>query len=183
MKSFGPYIDEAIPHEAGHLLVGRAVGLHARGLDVEVVRFPDGTGISVGNFATLSYSPPDEEIPKMDPTLKAAYILFVSGGVAGNKFAGLKTACHGADADRKELARLTDKNLEEIAEMAVAIIQKKRRAFRQLVSFIRQRFTDRVWNNRTVQPGRLNLLTQEDLDKLFSEYPSATKKQENPQTE
>jgi hypothetical protein len=183
MERFGQYIDEAIPHEAGHILVGRAVGLHARGLDVEVVRLPNGTGISVGNFATLFYSPPDEEIPKMDPMLKAAYMLYVSGGVAGNKFTGLKTACQGADADRKELARLTNKSLEEIAEMAVGIIQKRRRAFRQLVSLIRQRFTERVWNNRTIQTGRLNLLAQEDLDKLFSEYPSAGKEQENPQTE
>lgn len=69
-------------------MVGRAVGLHARGLNVEIVRFPDGTGISVGNFATLAFSPPDEEIPKMDPELKAAYMLFVSGGLAGNNFVG-----------------------------------------------------------------------------------------------
>jgi hypothetical protein len=183
MKTFGQYIDEAIPHEAGHILVGRAVGLHARGLDVEVVRLPDGAGISVGNFATLSYSPPDEELPKIDPKLKAAYMLLVSGGIAGNKFAGLKTACQGADADRKELARLTNKSLEEIAEMAVGIIHKHRRTFRQLVSLIRQRFTERIWSNRNIQTGRHNLVIQEDLDKLFSAYISSGKEQESPHTE
>lgn len=161
-------------------MVGRAVGLHARGLDVEIVRFPDGTGISVGNFATLAYSPPDDEIPKMDPELKAAYILFVSGGLAGNKFA--ETACQGADADRKELARITSKSLEEIAEIAAQIIQKHRRKFRQLVSLIRKRFAERVWSNRNIQSGRHNLLTQEDIDKLFSEYTSAKREQENPST-
>ncbi len=170
MKSLGQYIDEAIPHEAGHILISRVVGLPARGLDVEIVRFADSGGISVENFATLSQSPPDEEIPKMDPKLKAAYMLCVSGGVAGNKFAGLKTACQGADADRKELARLTNTSLEEIAEMAVQIIHGHRRAFRQLVSLIRKRFVERVWQNRDVQTGRLNLLSQEDLDNLFSEY-------------
>jgi hypothetical protein len=175
MRSFGQHIDEGIAHEAGHILVGRAVGLHARGLDVEVLRLPDGTGIRVGNFATLSYSPPEEEIPKMDPELKAAYVLFVSGGVAGNKFAGLEAGCQGADADRKELARLTTKSLEEIAEMAVGIIHKRRRAFRQLVSIIRQRFSERVWNNRNVQTGRHSLLTRDDLDKLFGQYASAPK--------
>ena len=182
MKTFGQYIDEAIPHEAGHILVGRVLGLHARGLDVEVVRLPDGTGINVGNFATLAHSPPDEQIPDMEPKLKAAYMLFVSAGVAGNKFAGFKTACQGADSDRKELARLTDKNLEEIGELAMQIIRKHRRAFRQVVSLIRKRFTERVWNNLNVQTGRLNLVTQEDLDRLFSEYTFARKEQENPST-
>jgi hypothetical protein len=178
MKTFGQYIDEAIPHEAGHILVGRVAGLHARGLDVEIVRLPNGSGITVGNFATLSYSPPDEEIPKMDPKLKAAYMLLISGGIAGNKFAGLETACRGADADRKELARLTTTSLEEIAEMAMGIIEKHRRAFRQLVSLIRQRFIDRVWTNPGIQSGRLNLLTQEDLDKLFSKYAPASTEEE-----
>jgi hypothetical protein len=161
-------------------LVGRAVGLHSRGLDVEIVRFPDGTGISVGNFATLAYSPPDEEIPKMDTELKAAYMLFVSGGLAGNKFA--ETACQGADADRKELARITSTSLEEIAGIAVEIIRKHRRKFRQLVSLIRKRFTERVWSNRNIQSGRHNLLTQEDLDKLFREYVSDRKGQEDSPT-
>lgn len=118
----------------------------------------------------------------MDPKLKAAYMLFVSGGVAGNMFADPKTACQGADADRKELARLTSESLEDVAKMAVGIIHKRRRAFRQLVSLICRRFTERVWNNRNVQTGRLSLLSQEDLDKLLGEYPSAEKENDNPAT-
>jgi len=169
MKSFGQYIDEAFPHEAGHILVGRSVGFLARGLDVEVVRMPEGKGISVGNFATLASSPPDEEIPKMDPELKASYILFIAGGVAGNMFYGLKTKCQGDSADRAELARLTNRSLEEIAEQAVGIIQKRRRHFRQLVSLIRQRFVDRIWTNQNIQTGRHNLVTQEDLKAIFSD--------------
>jgi hypothetical protein len=166
-KSLGQCVDEAIPHEAGHILVGRAVGFLARGLDIEVVRFPEGRGISVGNFATLAYSPPDEAIPNMDPKLRASYILFVAGGVAGNKFNGLATIGQGADADRKELARLTDESLEEVAEMAVAIIDKHRRHFRQLVSLIRLRYTERVLKNRDVQTGRVSLLSQEDIQGIL----------------
>lgn len=166
MKSFGEYIDEAIPHEAGHILVGWSVGLRARGLDVEIVRLSDDS-VRIGNFATLAYSPPDEVIPQMNQKLRAAYMLFVSGGVAGNKFAGLKTACQGADADRKELARLSSTSLEELAGMALEIIKPRGRAFRQLVSIIRQRFTERIWTNPNTQTGRLTLLAQEDLDNLF----------------
>jgi hypothetical protein len=134
---------------------------------VEVVRFPDGRGISVGNFATLACSPPDDAIPNMDPKLKASYILFVAGGVAGNKFDGLATACQGADADRKELARLTDKSLDEIAELAVAIIHKHRRYFRQLVSLIRLRYIERIVKNRDIQTGRHSLLSQEDIQGIL----------------
>ncbi|HEY2171179.1 MAG TPA: hypothetical protein VGJ30_16260, partial [Candidatus Angelobacter sp.] len=68
---------------------------------------------------------------------------------------------------------MTSKSLEEIAEMAVVRIQKHRRKFRQLVSLIRKRFTEQVWSNRNIQTGRHNLLSQGDLDKLFSEYTSA----------
>jgi len=162
--------DEAIPHEAGHILVGRAVGFLARGLDVEVVRLPDGKGVTVGNFATLAWSPPDEEIPKMASELRAAYLLFVAGGIAGNKFAGLKTPCMGADADRKELARLTDRTLEDVADIAVRMIHQHRRHFRQLVSLIRRRFIERLLKNRDIETGRHLLVSQADLQKIFGDH-------------
>ena len=170
MSSSGPDIGgDAIPHEAGHILVGRVVGIHARGLTVDFERFPDG-GAAIRNFATLGFAPPDEEIPGMDSKLKAAFMLFIAGGVAGNKFMGLTTIGSGAEADRKSLARLTDMSLEAVSDMALEIIKPKRRAFRQLVSLIRQRFTDRVLKNRDIQTGSHLLVTEEDLDKIFSEY-------------
>ena len=95
----------------------------------------------------------------------------VAGGVAGNKFDGLKTKCQGDAADRAELARLTNASLEELADMAVGIIHKHRRHFRQLVSFIRQRFIDRIWTNRDIQSGRHNLATQEELEAILNEKP------------
>src|SRR5271165_951777 len=171
MKSLGPVVDVAIPHEAGHILVGRVVGLHARGLDVEVERCnPD--AIRIGNFATLAFEPPDEEIPGMAPDLRAAFILFVGGGAAGSKFCGLTTIDSGADADRKSLARVTKMSLEEASDKALEIIKSHKRPFRQLVSLIRQRYRGLV-QNRNIQTGRHTLVTKEDLDKLFSEYAPA----------
>jgi hypothetical protein len=170
VSSSGPVIGgDAIPHEAGHILVGRVVGIWARGLTVDFERFPNG-GAAIGNFATLGFEPPDDEIAGMDDKLKAAFILFIAGGVAGNKFVGLTTIGPEADADRKSLARLTDMSLEAASDMALELIKPKRRAFRQLVSLIRQRFTDRVLKNRDIQTGSHMLVTEEDLDKLFSEY-------------
>lgn len=86
----------AIPHEARHILVGRVVGLHARGLDVKVVRFHNPDGIVSGISLLWGYAPPDEEIHGMDPKIKAAFMLFVAGGVAGNKFSGIETIGSGA---------------------------------------------------------------------------------------
>lgn len=110
MKSLGPYIDEAIPHEAGHILVGKAIGLPPRGLDIEIFRHQDDS-IGIGNLATLGYEPPDEEIPKLTSEMRAVYMLFIAGGLAGNKFAGPGT-CQGAGSDRQALTRVTDKPLE-----------------------------------------------------------------------
>jgi len=171
MKSLGPVVDVAIPHEAGHILVGRVVGLHASGLDVEVVRFYNPDGMRIGNFATLADEPFDEDIPGLEPEIKAAFMLFIAGGVAGNKFCGLTTIDSGADADRKSLARVTTMSLEELSDQAAQIIKSHRRPFRQLVSLIRQRYMDLV-KNRNIQTCRYTLVTKEDLDRLFSEYSS-----------
>lgn len=170
MKSLGPAVDNAIPHEAGHILVGRAVGIPTRGLDVEVVRFHDPEGISVGNFATLGYAPRDGDLPTLDVKTRAAYMLYIAGGVAGNKFCCVTTIDSGAEADRKALARVSEGTLEEVSDMAVTIINKHRRAFRQLMSLIRQRYVDRISKNRNIDTGRHKLVTQKDLDTLFSQY-------------
>jgi hypothetical protein len=169
MKSLGPAVDHGIPHEAGHILVGRMVGIPTRGVDVEVVRLRDPEGIRVGDFATLGYAPPDDEIPAMNPELRAAFMLYIAGGVAGNKFSGMTKIGSEADSDRMALARITNKSLEEISDVAVGIINKRRREFRQLVSLIRQRYVDRITKNRNIESGRHLLVTQADLDKLFGE--------------
>jgi hypothetical protein len=52
---------------------------------------------SVSGISLLwGYAPPDEEIHGMDPKIKAAFMLFVAGGVAGNKFSGIETIGSGA---------------------------------------------------------------------------------------
>src|SRR5262249_33184576 len=131
---------------------------------------PEG-GLRVGNFATLSYFPSDEDIPKLSPEVRAAFILQIGGGVAGNKFSGVTAIDpQGAEADRKQLARLTKESLEKVSDMALPIIKKHRRLFRQLVSLTRQRYTDRILRNRNIETGRHMLVTQEDLDRVFAEY-------------
>ncbi|HXM99937.1 MAG TPA: hypothetical protein VN982_15825 [Candidatus Dormibacteraeota bacterium] len=158
------YTDEAFPHEAGHILVGKTVGLPARGLDFHVSPHPDG-GIIVGDFATLGFSPPDDQISSMDPKLKASYMLYVAGGVAGNIYVG-QTVGKGADSDRKELARLTNQPLEELAQMAQRLIHKRKEVFNLLVSRIEKAFLEKM-KDRNIQTGRHTLLTEHDLETIY----------------
>jgi hypothetical protein len=155
------YVGEAIPHESGHIIVGIAVGLPILALDFNFVRMPDGRA-AIGDFATMGISPPDAEIPGMDPKVKASYKLYVCGGVAGNIYVGQTISVQGTDADRKELARFTDQPIEELAEMAQSIIHKRRRKFRRMMSITRQRFLDKM-KDGNLQTGRYNLLTAEEI--------------------
>jgi hypothetical protein len=168
MKSLGPVADEAIPHEAGHLLLARVVGIRTHGLDVEVVRYENNM-FSFGNFATIADVPPDEDIPGLEPKVRASYMLFIGGGLAGQRFEG-RSSTAGADLDREELTKFTpDTTLEGLAEMAVDIIRGHKRAFRQLVSLIRQRFMDLMKNGNKLQTGRHLLISEQDLDAIFAQ--------------
>jgi hypothetical protein len=66
-------------------------------------------------------------------------------------------------------------SLVEVTDQAVDVIQSHRRAFRHLVSLIRQRHLDLI-KNRNIQTGRHKLLTKADLDGLFSEYEAGAPK-------
>jgi hypothetical protein len=165
MESAHSYVSEAIPHEAGHIVVGMALGIPIRGLTVNIVR--DDRGTMIGDFATLSVEPPDEEIPRTPPKLLAAYKLFVAGGLAGNRFASVPAAEESIQSDRKRLARVGTESLEEVADMAAAIIEGRRRKFRRLISVIRQRFLDLMSSNN-LQTGPCSLLNEQDLNDILS---------------
>jgi hypothetical protein len=87
VENLGPYVEEAIPHEAGHILVGKAVGFPARGLDINIGQDPLTKQLTVGDFATVSVDPPDGDLPKIDPETRAALLLSLAGGLAGQMFA------------------------------------------------------------------------------------------------
>lgn len=160
-----PYVDEAIPHEAGHIIVGVAVGMPIRGLAVDIVRNGQETGI--GHFRTLSIGPSDEAISITPPEFMAAYKLFVAGGLAGNRFAGVPAADESLQSDRKTLSRVGTESLEELADAAVKIIYGRRRIFRRLNSLIRQRFLNLMADD-ALKTDCYTLLSQQDLIDIFS---------------
>jgi hypothetical protein len=165
VTTLDPYVEQAIPHEAGHILIGKAVGLPAQGLDHIVIRTPEGQ-IRSGNFATKCFSPPDDEIPGMDPKLKASYMLFVAGGLAGNIFANQPATEHGIEVDRRDLARVTNMSLEDVAQQAQGILDKHKEVFKRLTSAIRQRYLDLI-KHYELPAGRYPLLSGEELEQLL----------------
>lgn len=76
------YIDEAIAHEAGHIVVANECGITVHELYVMLSR--EEHGYQIGDFATESEDPSDEQIAEMDGTLKTGFALFIAGGVAEN---------------------------------------------------------------------------------------------------
>lgn len=176
MPTLDPNAEQAIPHEAGHILVSKAVGIPARGLDVEVVRLPSNQGIQVGNFATLSYDPPDDALPKLDPRARASLMLVIAGGIAGQMFARIKVIGDGAGDDRRRFERLkpTDskETLESVAEQSQGIFRRHKLHFWQIVALLRGRYHERILSNREIQTGRVTLATEADFDAIFGDKPN-----------
>ena len=176
MAQLDPNAEQATPHEAGHILISKAVGIPARGLDVEVIRLPNNQGIQVGNFATLTYDPPDDALPTLDPKARASLMLIISGGVAGQMFARIRMMGEGAGDDRRCFERLKSPGstvtFEDCAKNCQRILFRHKRHFWQLVALIRTRYAERILSNREVQTGRYNLATEADFDNIFGEKPN-----------
>jgi hypothetical protein len=54
-----------------------------------------------------------------------------------------------------------------VAELALGIIHKHKRHFRQLVSLIRLRYIERIQKNRYIQTGRHLLVSQQDIENIL----------------
>jgi hypothetical protein len=111
------YIKQAYPHESGHILVGRLLGLKVSGLAHEVIRGRDNE-ILPGNLVTASMAPPSPEVVRMSPpAVLRAYAFFVSGGLAENLVANIPADDYGLRKDRADLALVSTNSLEEVARV------------------------------------------------------------------
>lgn len=97
-----PYVDEAIPHEAGHIVVGWIVGMPITETPIEIVCKESRT--QPGNFITKSVEPSNEQIAQTPPRILKNYALMLAGGVAGNNFVGMTASDHRIEDDRRKLA-------------------------------------------------------------------------------
>jgi hypothetical protein len=173
MDDLGPYVEEAIPHEVGHILVGKAVGFPARGLDINIGQDPTTKQLTVGDFATLSVDPPDEDLPKIDQETRAALLLSLAGGLAGQMFARVPVKVGRIDDDRRRFDRIKSPGstltLESAAKEAQSIFLKRRQKFWKLVAFIRTRYIKLRSKSATLQPGRYPLASAQDLEDILNQ--------------
>jgi hypothetical protein len=166
MTRFGTNVEEAVSHEAGHIVVGTAFNIEPRGMGVEIIQRADGAEPYVKQFATRAFQPPDDQISGLPDPVKKALIFFIAGGLAGQKYARKMESGDGLEADRITLAKYNpDKTLEELADMLQSTIHKHRRVFRRLSSLIKQRFEELMKNNPGT--GFHMLLTEDDIKNAF----------------
>jgi len=106
------YVDQAIPHEAGHILVGRILGIPISRLDHVVVRGPNNE-LLPGNFATKTLASDPAAVHITPLIVLQAYAYMVGGGLAGNIVSRVAAEEYGLEKDRADLKVVSTKTLEE----------------------------------------------------------------------
>jgi hypothetical protein len=159
------YTTAAVPHEAGHILIGRMAGLPVRALDHFVIRGSD-EEILPGNFATVGVAPMSSAAMVMTPKpVLLAFALFCAGGLAGNLVAHIPAEEYGLQKDRTDLALVTTASLEEVAERAVSRIEEELETFQKLREAIKSSY-EALISNPDVKAGRYPILTSYQLDAI-----------------
>jgi hypothetical protein len=174
MGDLGPYVEDAVLHEAGHILCGKAVGFPALGLDLNIGRDPATGKATVGDFATLTMDPPDEELPKLDSEIRAALLVKIAGGVAGQIFSKTKPSHDGTGDDRRRFDRIKspDSNVtfDYVAKESQSIFRKRKKKYWKLVALIRTKYMElQAKLGPNPEPGRYQLVSEQDLEDLLNQ--------------
>lgn len=156
-KTGNDYADQAIPHEAGHIVVGWVTRFPITEMAVDIVR--DRGFMRLGNFITKSVEPSDEQILETPPEILEGYKLFLAGGLAGNNFAGVDASDESLQDDRRKLARIGLESLEVVAGRAIKVIQEHSQIFETLNARITQRFLT-VMKDPYLNTGRHTLINK-----------------------
>ncbi len=164
MTPLEPYVEQAIPHEAGHILVGRILGVPISGLDHIVIRGPNNE-VFAGNFATKTLSPDPDIVPFTPTSVLEAYVCMTGGGLAGNIISKVAADEYGLEKDRADLKVVSTKSLEEAADQARRIIEPNMGIFDKLRAAIRDSYANLV-KDPNIAAGRYALLTDERLEQI-----------------
>jgi hypothetical protein len=159
------FIEQAMPHEAGHILVGRILGIPVNGLD-HIVELGASDKLVPGNFATKTFAPPDPSDFQGAPAqVRDAYIQMVAGGLAGNIVSKLIATEHGLAKDRADLRIVSAASLEEVAELSRRVIEAHMDEFNRLRVAIKGSY-DAFVRGPKFALGRHALLTAEELEQI-----------------
>jgi hypothetical protein len=159
------YIAQSIPHESGHILVGRILGIPVSKLKHEVL--DETTQIRTGNFATAGLAPMRDPLVlrTTPPDVIHAYKLYVGGGLAGNLVSGIAATEHGLAPDRYDLSFVTDATLEEVAESSRVVIAKRMDIFEELQAAFKDSYQKLIKNGQ-LPVGTYTLLTSKQLEEI-----------------
>jgi hypothetical protein len=153
--------NQAIPHEAGHIVVGLSYGFPPiYGMAVDIFREPEST--LPGNFITRSMEPNDSGIRITPPHVIANYKVFIGGGLAGNIVAQTGVDNAALQDDRRQLRRVGTESLEEMAALGEPIIRQHIEGFLKLVEIIGDRYLA-LKNDLSYGTGEYLLLTAQEL--------------------
>ena len=156
--------NEAIPHEAGHIIVGLSRGFPIKGMSVIIFREPEGT--LAGNFITRSIEPSsDMAIMMTPPPVIASYKVFLGGGLAGNIVAETGVDNAALENDRLKLSRVGSESLEEMAAIGERIIREHLEGFLKLVEAVGDRYLA-LKSDTSIGTGEHLLLTGQELRDL-----------------
>ncbi len=164
MTILAEYVEQAIPHEAGHILVGRILGLPVYRLEHFVKRGRNNE-LLPGDFATKVLAPKPENIPYLPESVRQALMFQIAGGLSGNLVSGVVADEHGIEDDRKRLKVLSNARLEEVAESAKLIINQHLEVFENLRKAVRDSYIEST-NDENLAEGWHKLLTGEQLDQI-----------------
>jgi hypothetical protein len=164
MRPLDRHVEQAIPHEAGHIIVGRILGVPISRLDHIVVRGPNNE-LCAGDFATKTLSPHPDVVPFTPRNVLEAYICMAGGGLAGNIISKIAADEYGLDKDREDLRVVSNKSLEEATDLARPIIERNMGMFNKLRAAIRESYDNPVKDTR-IAAGRYTLLTNEQLEQI-----------------
>jgi hypothetical protein len=159
------YTTAAVPHEAGHILIGRMAGLPVRALDHFVIRGPNDEMLP-GDFATVGVAPMSSAAVAMTPKpVVLAFAFFCAGGLAGNLVAKVPAEDYALQKDRTDLALVTTASLEEVAERVVPRIKEELDKFQKLREAIKSSY-EALISDPGVSAGRHPILTGYQLDAI-----------------
>jgi len=159
------YIEQAIPHEAGHIVVGRILGIPVSRLDHEVLQGPNGE-LLTGNFITVGLAPQDPLAVRYTPAEAIeAFVAYVGGGLAGNYASETSATDHGLEKDREQLKVVSTRTLEEVATYdSKPIIEANKDIWQQLQIAFKDSYQKLLKSNLKV--GRHTLLDGKQLEAI-----------------
>jgi hypothetical protein len=159
------YIEQSIPHEAGHIVVGRILGIPVFRLEHEVLSGPNGE-LLAGNFITKGLAPTDPlAVIHTPPDAIEAYVAYVGGGLAGNYVSGTTATEHGLEKDREQLKLVSARTLEDVATKdSKPIIEANRDVWERLQAALKDSYQKLLKDN--IMLGRHTLLDGQQLEAI-----------------